>query len=88
MVGGIVEVFARIALKGMEIFSEERKRHFQSEYHDVIAALNEAINRKFPTYTDARVVLSEERLMAFYEAYEREQSGAVDRLKDLLRGVK
>jgi hypothetical protein len=76
----VFEVIARIVLKGLEIFGDERKRHFASQWQDVLTALQNARNLKFPYYTDAGIVLAQERMDAFYLAFEAEHSAAVDEM--------
>lgn len=75
-----VNVLSRIVLKGMEIFTDERKRHFANLFHDVMERLQEAQNKKYPHYSDAEVVLCQDELEAFYLAYESEQAQAVERI--------
>lgn len=75
-------ILSRIVLKGLEIFSSERQHQFSQDWNDVLTAMQAAQNKKYPTYTDAEVVLSQDRLEAFCLAFESEQSSAI---KDILK---
>lgn len=77
---GIGEVAARIVLKSMEIFSEERKRHFSAKYMDLQQAIKNAENAQSPDYSDAKLALAKEELEIFLRAYQNEFNIELDSL--------
>lgn len=82
----IVDTIGRIVLKGMEIFSDERKRYWQDLYFQRLKSLDDAKNKKLQTgYTDAEVVLAHEEIERFYLAYEADFSA---KLADVIEKAK
>jgi hypothetical protein len=82
-----VNVVSRIVLKGMEIFSDERKRYWQDEKFKREKAVADAQNKRAHTgYTDTEVILAEEELERFYHAYEAEYSAKLDEVLAKLKG--
>lgn len=67
-----LNVVSSIILKGMEIFSDERKRNFQQKYVDLLTKIKGLENRRAPDYNDAELGLAREELDIFLAAYEKE----------------
>ncbi|MBF31852.1 MAG: hypothetical protein Unbinned1322contig1000_45 [Prokaryotic dsDNA virus sp.] len=71
-----LELIGNIVLKGMELWSVERKKAFQKKHFNILEELDQARNRVFPEYTDIDVALAEEKYENFLEAYHLEMSAA------------
>ncbi len=71
---------ANIILAGAKIFSEERQRYYESKMAEVIQAVKDAENQRFPDYSDAKLALAIEAQETFLEAYAAEFKVAVDAL--------
>lgn len=81
MVAPIVNTSAQIVLKGMEIFSDERRRNLSKQYNEVLQAVNDAENAQWPEYSDAKLALAVERRESFLSAYYVEFAARVDSIK-------
>ena len=79
---------ANIVLKGLEIFSDERRRHLSKEYLSKLQALDDAKNARYPDYSDAKIALARRDRDNFLDAYFTEFSARVDELRINKGGVK
>jgi len=70
-----------IILKGMELFTEERRKHFSTEYLELEQDIKDASNDRAPTYSDAKKALAIEKRDTFLLAYHTEFFAAVDKVK-------
>lgn len=80
-VAPIIETGAKIVLKGMEIFSDERRRALEKDYHEILTEENDAANAQYPDYSDSRKALAVQRRQAFELAYYAEFSARVDAIR-------
>lgn len=80
-VAPIVDTGAKIVLKGLEIFSEERRRHLSKEYMEILQAVEDAEAKIHPDYIATDVVQARKRRTAFEIAYYTEFSTRIDTLK-------
>ena len=69
-----------ILLKGTEIFTEERRRHFSKEMFELKTNLDSELSKVFPDYNGARVALAKKELNNFTEAYAKEFSSGITEL--------
>ena len=56
----------------LNVFSDERRRHFSSQYQEKQKALHDAQNAFAPDYNRDRIALAEESLERFLMAYAKE----------------
>jgi hypothetical protein len=71
-----LELIGNIVLKGMELWSVERKKAFQKKHFNILEELDQARRKVFPEYTDIDVTIAEKRYKNFLEAYYLEMSSA------------
>lgn len=81
------ETIVKILLAGMNIFSEERKRHFQKELKEVGQAVLDAENARHPDYSDAKLAMAIEARELFLVAYAAEFSARMDELRAATGGT-
>jgi len=72
-----------IILKGMELFSEERRKHFAKGFLDLEQNIKDASNERAPDYSDAKKALAIEARDTFLLAYHSEFSATVDKIKQV-----
>lgn len=72
------ETIVQILLTGMKIFSEERRRHFESEFQEKEQAVKDAENAHSPDYSDAKLALAIEDRETFLKAYQMEFNTQMD----------
>lgn len=77
----MTKTILEILLKGMGIFSEERKRHFSKELTEKYEEVKLQENARFPDYNDDKIALAQEDLDTFLLAYGEEFSKEVDKLE-------
>jgi len=75
-----VGTIASGVLVGLKVFSEERRRHFQKKYHDLLNDVTLAENAHSPDYNDAKLALAKQALLNFEKAYAEELNGEIDKL--------
>lgn len=81
MVAPIVDTAAKIVLKGLEIFSEERRRHLSKEYMEILQAVEDAEAKIYPDYIATDVVQARKRRTSFEVAYYTEFAARIDAVK-------
>lgn len=74
------ETIVKILLNGMEIFSDERRRHFSALFLEKAQNVKDAENKLNPDYSDAKLALAVEAQEIFLAAYETEFSSQVKNL--------
>lgn len=74
------ETIAGGVLYGLKIFSEERKRHFQKKYHELLTAVSSAESEHYPDYNNAKIQLAKIELRNFEKAYGEELESEIDKL--------
>mgnify|MGYP006892919021 CR=1 FL=1 len=84
-VAPIVETGAKIVLKGLEIFSDERRRALEKDYHEILSEVDAATNAQYPDYSDSRKALAVQHRETFEIAYNREFGARIDAIKPALR---
>lgn len=72
-----LDLIGNIVLKGMSLWSDERKRSFQKKHFKILEDLDKARNKSFPEYTDIDVSLAKKKYKNFLEAYHLEMGAAV-----------
>lgn len=72
MKSGTLALIGGIILEGMKGWNESRRARFSAKYENVLDRLNAAENAQRPEYTDAELMLSQEDLEKFLEAYKLE----------------
>ncbi len=74
------ETITKILLSGLEIFSDERRRHFSKVLLEKEQAVKDAENRLHPDYTDAGLAKAIEQREIFLAAYETEFTAQIKSL--------
>lgn len=68
----MIEALARLFTASLNVFSEERKRHFMSEYLQLRKEVDDARNAYFPYFSRTKIALAEQALIRFLDAYAKE----------------
>ena len=61
-----------IALEGLKLFSDEKRKAIMRDYHDLIVSLRKAENAGFKEYTDADLDIIEEKIYDFLDDFRTE----------------
>ena len=78
-----MNAYVELITIGLKIFSEERRRHFQRELHDLLEEEQRVKEARYPNYNDYAVKEIEKKLENFLKAYKPEFEGAVNALINL-----
>ena len=74
-------IIAGILLEGMKTWNSERRLSFEKKYYHIIKRIIDAENSRFPTYTDAELLMVKEEESIFLEAYHMEAKSHTEEVK-------
>ena len=66
---------------GGTIFTQERQRHFESGLYEKLNAVDSALARKFPFFTDRGVKKAQKEVDNYLTAYAKEMMENIEQLK-------
>ena len=68
----MLQALTQLFTASLNVFSEERRRHFMAEYLKLRKAVDDAQNAYFPYFSRTKIALAEQALVRFLDAYSKE----------------
>ncbi len=73
----MTEIILNLILAGATIFTDERRRKFESNLYELLNEVQEAKTKRFPDYSDAAIKKAEANLDNYLTAYAQELRASI-----------